>query len=164
MSEYVAEGGCGCGVVRYRVEREPMFVNNCHCRQCQRQTGSTSVVNMFVEGEAVVLLSGTTTESRFVAGSGGDHRVTRCAECGTALWSHYPRFGALGAGVRVGTLDEPSRVTPDAAIFLGEAMAWVTPPAGIPGFARSYKPADLLPPERLARLMALVERRAADPR
>jgi hypothetical protein len=51
MAETVREGGCGCGHVRYRVEGEPIFVNNCHCRLCQQQTGSTSVVNAFFESE-----------------------------------------------------------------------------------------------------------------
>ena len=49
MADAIREGGCGCGHVRYRVEGEPIFVNNCHCRLCQRQTGSTSVVNAFFE-------------------------------------------------------------------------------------------------------------------
>ncbi|MEO5640166.1 MAG: GFA family protein [Sphingomicrobium sp.] len=156
------EGGCGCGAVRYRVDRSPIFANNCHCRQCQRQTGSTSVVNMFVERDALTLLSGATIVSRFVAGSGGEHRVMRCAECGTALWSEYSRLGALAAGVRVGTLDDPAAVVVDAAIFLEEKMPWVTPPENIPGFERTYAPAELLPPERFERLAELVRRRAAE--
>lgn len=53
MGEELREGGCGCGAVRYRVEGDPIFVNNCHCTQCQHQTGSTSVVNAFFESERV---------------------------------------------------------------------------------------------------------------
>lgn len=156
------EGGCGCEAVRYRVDRAPIFVNNCHCRQCQQQTGSTSVVNMFVEGEAVTLLTGTVGESRFVAGSGGAHRVVRCAECGTGLWSIYPRLGELGLGIRVGTLDHPAFIIPDAAIFLEEKMPWVTAPVDIPGFARTYVAAELLPPERMERLTDLIRQRGAE--
>src|SRR6187551_3379382 len=58
MAETVREGGCGCGHVRYRVEGEPIFVKNCHCRQCQQQTGSTSVVNAFFESERITPLQG----------------------------------------------------------------------------------------------------------
>ena len=162
MVSETMEGGCGCGAARYRVDRGPIFVNNCHCRQCQQQTGSTSVVNMFVESEAVTLLSGTVSESRFVAGSGGAHRVVRCADCGTALWSMYPRLGELGLGIRVGTLDDPGAVTPDAAIFLDDKMPWVTPPVDIPGFGRTSVAAELLPPERMERLTDLIRRRKAE--
>ena len=117
MADTVREGGCGCGAVRYRVEGEPIFVNNCHCRLCQRQTGSTSVVNAFFEGERVTLLQGALRDHVVTAGSGGSHTIRRCGECGAALWSVYPRLGSLGVGVRVGTLDDPDAWRPDAAIF-----------------------------------------------
>ena len=64
MADTVREGGCGCGQVRYRVEGEPIFVNNCHCRLCQQQTGSTSVVNAFFESERVTLLAGRADRPR----------------------------------------------------------------------------------------------------
>jgi hypothetical protein len=163
MGETASEltGGCACGAVRYRLEREPILVNNCHCRLCQRQTGSTSVVNAFYESDAITRLSGDTVEPGVEAGSGGTHSIVRCAECGTALWSHYPRLGPLAAGVRVGTLDDPGALRPDAAIFVASKMPWVTLPEGIPHFEASYDPAEVLPPERMARLRALIERRAA---
>jgi len=72
MPETILTGGCGCGHVRYRVHGEPIFVNNCHCRRCQQQTGSTSVVNAFYESERVELLGGALTEH----GNGGERRTT----------------------------------------------------------------------------------------
>lgn len=161
MTETMREGGCACGQVRYRVRGEPIFVNNCHCRLCQQQTGSTSVVNGFWESERIELVAGTLTEHVVTGGSGGLHTICRCSQCGTALWSHYARLGRLGAGVRVGTLDDPSTITPDAVIFTDSAMPWVTLPKGIPHFAQFYDFAAVLPPERLARLRALAERRKA---
>jgi hypothetical protein len=155
-------GGCACGEVRYEVKAQPIFVNNCHCTLCQRQTGSTSVVNAFVESEHLVQLSGETTRHVVKAGSGGDHVIVRCSTCGTAMWSFYPRLGELGAGFRAGTLDDPSALTPDAAIFTEDKMKWVTLPEGIPAFPTTYNPAELLPPERFARLKALIERKAAE--
>lgn len=155
------EGGCGCGAVRYRVAGEPIFVNNCYCRQCQRQTGSTSVVNAFFESERVELLHGELTDHVVTTGSGGPHTIRRCAACGSALWSHYPRLGRLGLGLRVATLDESGAFTPDAAIFVSEAMPWVTLPQGIPVFERTYDARELIPAERFARLGTLIERRAA---
>ncbi|WP_427968528.1 GFA family protein [Altererythrobacter sp.] len=161
MSTIVREGGCGCGHVRYRVTGEPIFVNNCHCTQCQHQTGSTSVVNAFFETENIAVLEGELSESTVTAGSGGPHIIMRCSQCGTALWSHYPRLGRLGAGLRVGTLDEPGSTTPDAVIFTSEKMPWVALPEGIPAFETYYDIREVVPPERVARVDSLLERRKA---
>ncbi len=154
-------GGCACGSVRYTIAAEPIFVNNCHCTLCQKQTGSTSVVNMFLETAHLTQHSGETTRHIVKSGSGGDHTIMRCAACGTALWSFYPRLGELGAGVRAGTLDDPGAVRPDAVIFTVSRMPWVALPEGIPHFETTYNPAELLPPERFARLAALIALRAA---
>lgn len=156
----VLSGGCACGAVRYEVRGVPIFVNNCHCTLCQKQTGSTSVVNMFFETDRLTQFSGDTTRHTVKSGSGGDHVIVRCAACGTAMWSFYPRLGELGAGVRAGTLDDPGAVTPDAAIFVTHKMPWVTLPEGVPQFEAAYNPAELLPPERFARLKALIDIRA----
>jgi len=153
-------GGCGCGAVRYEIDAVPIFVNNCHCSLCQKQTGSTSVVNLFIETVHLNQTSGETVRHVVKTGSGGDQQIVRCASCGVAMWSFYPRLGELGAGVRAGTLDRPGAVRPDAAIFIADKMPWVTLPEGIPAFEGPYNPAELLPPERFARLKALIEQRA----
>jgi len=163
MTDTVREGGCGCGcgATRYRVSGEPIFVNNCHCTQCQHQTGSTSVVNAFFESERVELVSGTLSENTVTAGSGGPHVICRCSACGTALWSFYPRLGRLGMGLRVGTLDDSGAFRPDAVIYTAEAMPWVSFPPDIPRFEQTYRHADVLPPERMDRMRALAARSAS---
>jgi hypothetical protein len=161
MTGTVREGGCGCGATRYRVTGEPIFVNNCHCTQCQHQTGSTSVVNAFFESERVELVSGTLSENTVSAGSGGPHVICRCSACGTALWSFYPRLGRSGMGLRVGTLDDSSAFRPDAVIYTAEAMPWVSFPPDIPRFEQTYRHADVLPPERMDRMRALAARSAS---
>ncbi len=161
MSETVREGGCACGEVRYRFTGEPIMVHNCHCRLCQQQTGSTSVVNVFTESENLELLSGELASHTVPGGSGNPHTIFRCKTCGTALWSHYPRFGSLMTGFRAGTLDDSSSVTPDVAIFTDFKMPWVTLPEGIPAFGEYYDPPATLPPASMDRLKALAARRKA---
>jgi len=158
--ETALTGGCACGAVRYTVMGPPYVVNNCHCRLCQRQTGSTSVVNAFFETERLTQHGGETSRHVVKAGSGNDHVIVRCTNCGTALWSFYPRLGDHALGLRAGTLDDPDAVTPDAVIFVESKMPWVPLPEGIPHFETFYNPAELLPPERLARMKALVAKRA----
>ena len=161
MTDTVREGGCGCGAVRYRVTGEPMMVHNCHCRLCQRETGSTSVVNAFFEGERVEWLSGELRESQLPGGSGAMHTVGACAACGVAVTTWYPRLGRLSVALRAGSFDDPGSVTPDVVIFTESAMPWVTLPEGIPHFETYYDARTVLPAESLARLAALVERRKA---
>ena len=57
MSE-TFEGGCTCRHVRYRLMSRPMFVNCCHCRWCQRETGSAFVINAVIETDRVEMLAG----------------------------------------------------------------------------------------------------------
>lgn len=161
MTETVREGGCTCGAVRYRITGEPIMVHNCHCRLCQQQTGSTSVVNAFYETDRITVLQGTLSDNVVAGGSGNPHTIRRCSACGTALWSHYARLGTLGAGVRVGTFDDPDSVTPDVVIFIESKMPWVPLPEGIPHFEQYYDFREVLSPASNARLVALAERRRA---
>lgn len=45
------EGGCDCGRVRYRMQTRPLIVHCCHCRWCQRETGSAFALNALIEAE-----------------------------------------------------------------------------------------------------------------
>jgi len=101
------DGGCACGALRYRMQSAPMFVHCCHCKDCQRQTGSAFVLNALIETDRVQLLSGDPQPSSMPTDSGKPHRVFRCPQCGTAVWSEYGGVAALRF-VRVGTLDEPT--------------------------------------------------------
>ena len=33
-------GGCACGAIRYEISAEPLFMNDCQCRDCQRRSGT----------------------------------------------------------------------------------------------------------------------------
>ena len=52
------EGGCACRNVRYRLTAPPMFVHCCHCRWCQRETGSAFVLNALIEAGSIELEKG----------------------------------------------------------------------------------------------------------
>ena len=34
-------GGCLCGKIRYTAEADPVFTALCHCRNCQKQAGTS---------------------------------------------------------------------------------------------------------------------------
>ncbi len=59
------EGGCSCGNLRYRISSNPLIVHACHCRQCQRVTGSAFVMNALIEKSEVTIICGSTAHCRF---------------------------------------------------------------------------------------------------
>ena len=145
-------GGCACGALRYRLTSAPMFVNCCHCLNCQRQTGSAFVLNMIIEAARVEVLSGTPTPIA-VPREHGPHRIFRCPACQIAVWSEYGSRGVL-LFVRAGTLDNPSSITPNAHIFTRSKVPWLTLPDSIPSFEVYYDANTLWPPESLERRKA----------
>ena len=153
--DQILEGGCTCGAVRYRMHAPPMFVHCCHCRDCQRQTGSAFVLNALIESSRVELLSGAPQPITVPAPSGRPHDIYRCPACQTALWSDYGRRGVLGF-LRVGTLDDASALPPDVHIFTQSKLPWVTLPPDVPAFAVYYETAKLWPAASLARRRALL--------
>jgi hypothetical protein len=138
------EGGCACGKARYRLASKPMFVHCCHCKDCQRQTGSAFVINALIETSRVELLSGETRAIAVPTGSGRRHVIHRCPQCETALWSHYGG-GREISFVRVGALDEPSALAPDVHIYTRSKLPWVGLPAGVPAFPVYYDSKTLWP-------------------
>jgi hypothetical protein len=147
------DGGCFCKAVRYRLHREPMFVNCCHCLNCQAQTGSAFVVNAIIETNQIELLSGELVVYEVVSGHGGPHDIFRCSECGVAVWSRYERREGMRL-VRVCTLDDPTLLEPQAHIFTRSKLPWVTLPEGVPSFEAFYKTQEVWPEESFKRAMA----------
>ncbi len=159
MTESFLEGGCTCRAVRYALSGPPLFVHCCHCRWCQRETGSAFVLNAMIEADRVRLLSGTPMVVNTPSLSGKGQRITRCPICHIALWSNYGGGGDRIRFVRVGTLDDPDRYPPDIHIYTASRQPWVTLPAGARAVAEFYDRASTWPAQSLERLAAV--RRAA---
>ena len=131
------EGRCSCGSVRYRLTSLPMFVNCCHCTDCQRETGSAFVINAVIETDRIELLSGEPEAVSMPTESGRPHDIYRCPSCHIALWSDYGRRPGLRF-LRVGTLENPGALPPDAHIFTRSKLPWVVLPEGMPAFDIFY--------------------------
>lgn len=154
----VLEGGCTCRAVRYRMTSLPMFVNCCHCRWCQRETGSAFVLNAIIEADRVELLCGAPVGVLTPSNSGKGQKITRCPQCHIALWSNYAGAGDAARFVRVGTLDEPDRLPPGAHIFTSSKQPWVVLPPETPAFTEYYDRDELWPADSLRRRTALFAR------
>jgi len=147
-------GRCSCDEIRFRMNRTPLFVHGCHCTLCQRQTGAAFAINALVETTAVEVLHGETEAVEVPTASGKGQWIVRCPSCRVALWSHYVRNTL--AFVRVGTLDEPHRISPDVHIYTSTKHPCVQLPDGavaVPEYydAREHWPAESLERARAAR-------------
>lgn len=149
------DGGCTCRAVRYRMTRAPLFVHCCHCRWCQRETGTAFALNALIEADHVVLLEGSVEAVDTPSASGKGQRISRCRRCMIALWSNYGGGGDALRFVRVGTLDEPDRLPPDIHIFTSSKQPWVVLPPGAPAMAEYYDAKSHWPKESLERWIAL---------
>lgn len=156
-----AEGGCTCRAVRYRLESAPLVVHCCHCRWCQRESGSAFALNAMIESDRVVCLGIEPEIVDTPSLSGRGQRIARCPHCRVATWSHYAGSGPVTKFIRVGTLDEPDRFPPDVHIFTSSMQPWVALPPTARVFAEYYELADVWRPESLERRKALLPRIAA---
>jgi hypothetical protein len=149
------EGGCACTAVRYRLTSRPMFVHCCHCRDCQRQTGSAFVLNTLIEADRVVVLSGAPEPVAVPTESGRPHQIFRCPSCQVAVWSVYGGVAKIRF-VRVGTLDDPAALPPDVHIYVRSKLPWVALPPTIPAFEAYYDSRKLWPALSLERRRAVM--------
>ena len=128
-SSRLHEGGCLCGSVRYRVSGEPIRTLVCHCRFCQRVTGSTSYAESLFPVEAVVFSGGPLSEYDHLSlGSGKTVHVQFCSKCGTTVglaFDRWPDFRAISRG----TFDDPDWVEIGSHIWTDSAQTGVVLPA-----------------------------------
>lgn len=124
------KGGCLCGAVRYEAAGDPLFQAFCHCRDCQRASGSG---HMPVIGVSKAGFSTTGDTQTFKAKNSTGTRHF-CPICGSLL------FGEPGSvpdvmTIYVGTLDDPNAFHPEMRIFVKDRPQWDAAPPDIPAFA-----------------------------
>ncbi|HWD56703.1 MAG TPA: GFA family protein [Stellaceae bacterium] len=151
------EGGCACGAIRYRLTEAPMIVHACHCRDCQKLSGSAFALNLWLERQFVEMSGAAPVSFPVPPGSSGKpHDVYACAQCGTKLWHKYHAAPGDTVLLCAGTLDDPSGVVPDVHIFTRTKTPWLELPKDARVFDGYYKMAEIWPTESLARWKALL--------
>src|SRR3954469_1257613 len=103
----VRTGGCLCGAVRYESEGDPIFSLQCHCRDCQRSSGTAFIAAMRVPASGFRITQGE--PKRYVGKADSGNAITRafCGECGSPLYVQVATRPDI-VGLRVGTLDDSS--------------------------------------------------------
>ncbi len=125
-SPYKITGGCLCGAIRYESSEPPIETGTCHCRVCQKWTGSAFMVMArffrtalrFTKGEPKLYRSSSIKEKGF------------CPDCGSSLFDRYlvrksARSNPDMVWVQLGTLDHPEAVSIDFHYGVETQLPWV---------------------------------------
>ena len=130
-------GACLCGQVKYTFSAKPIFSGNCHCRDCQRSSGSGYTPALFVPEHAAEII-GKVKYYESKADSGRSISRGFCPNCGSQLLSKLELMPNL-IGFRAGTLDNPEDYEPNMDIFTDSAAHWDVMNDRIPKFPKSPK-------------------------
>ena len=117
------KGGCACGAIRYTVGGAPLYMGNCHCRDCQRATGSAFFPAVLIKEADFTLESGD--PSWFESQADAGHKMCRafCPKCGSPVFlKNGKREG--GRVLYAGSLDDPGIYKPQRNIYVTSAQPW----------------------------------------
>jgi hypothetical protein len=110
------KGGCLCGAIRYTAEANPTSATVCHCRDCQKFTGSVFAALVRVPKDALTI-NGTLKTFSSIGGSGNPIFRHFCPECGSSI-AEESAMRPDSIVLNVGTFDDPSVAKPGREIFV----------------------------------------------
>ena len=114
-------GSCLCGKVKFEINGNFESFYLCHCKYCQKDTGSAHAANLFSTTAELIWLSGKEHTQTFNLPS-TRHAKSFCKECGSAVPS-LQMEGKLLA-VPAGSLDHELDLKPSAHIFYSSKSSW----------------------------------------
>lgn len=129
------EGSCYCGKICFEAEAEPEDASICHCKDCQRFSGSAFRVSVAAPVDKFRVIRGKPKEYIKTAASGALRIQAFCEECGTALYATAFE-GAKTYNIRAGTLRQAECFIPSKQIWRDSALGWVPEMADIKGWKR----------------------------
>lgn len=135
-------GGCMCGGVRWRLSEPPVGAACCHCRRCQRRTGTASSLSALTAPGSFRLEAGEELLRSWSPGDGWTKYF--CAQCGSQVMTRDPD-DAEAIAVRLGGFDDDPGVRVAFHQYTDYAPAWApVPDDGLPRYPeridRAYPP------------------------
>ena len=130
------KGGCLCGAIRYSADAAPLMTAACHCKNCQRQSGSAFTVVIAIPKGALTFEGGEPASFADTGDSGLAVKRRFCAACGSPIYSEAAATPELD-WLKAGSLDDTSWVQPQANIWCESAQPWVPMDAATPRVPRN---------------------------
>jgi hypothetical protein len=113
---------------------EPIRLLACHCKECQRQSGSAFAMSMPVKKDRLSV-TGVTKRFMRVADTGNEVTGVFCAECGVRLY-HVLKSAPDVVSIKPGTLDDTSWLRPELFLWMKSAQGWVPVPDDVKALER----------------------------
>ena len=134
MAHYKLIGGCACGDVHYEFDGEVAMSVYCHCRDCQRSSGTGSAA-VFAANRKDFKATGSTSAYRYTGDTGNGVSRHFCPKCGSPLFSDVEILPDL-VFVRIASLDDPSQIRPSMHIYCDSSQVWDRPNDPLPKFGK----------------------------
>lgn len=112
-------GSCLCGEIIYEITRI-VGINYCHCRQCQKASGTAFATSAAVPREGFSIVEGEASLGAFESSPG--KRRCFCKVCSSPLFSE--RQGSTMIYIRLGALDDIPSLTPEVHIHVSSKAPW----------------------------------------
>ena len=117
-----SQGDCLCGAIKVSIEGPVLRMAQCHCRDCQRASGTGHMSLAFLSEDSVTI-SGEATGYASTADSGNTNTRYFCPLCGSrVLGKNSARQGIVG--VPVGVFEDRSWFKPDAVVYCKNRDHW----------------------------------------
>ena len=123
MSEDKKTGSCLCGEVSYSFnESSVISAHHCHCKDCQKSTGSGKATIVMIPENALQMKGEIKIYT--VTGTDGSH-VTRgfCESCGSPLISYIEEMQGIRL-IKAGSLDDSSWLKIDSNFWSSTSREW----------------------------------------
>lgn len=128
-------GGCACGAIQYECTAAPRRALNCHCRDCQRMSGSAAASLLSVAAPTVRFTHGHPKYFRLEAESGHAKHYGFCPACGSPVCCQIDELPDL-VFLTAGSLDDPSWYQPQMDVFTSSAQPWAMMNPELPKFEK----------------------------
>ena len=109
-------GSCLCSSVNYKSNSDPLVIQNCHCDQCRKATGSVYLTNLFIKEENFEI-TGEVNNYTHLSDAGNNMTKYFCPNCGSQVFGkNSGRPGIIT--IRAGTVNEKDIIKPIRNLFL----------------------------------------------